>query len=161
MGMVYHIYMTPTSILFITLFCIVVMVFLVYRLIQALHRIASRIESTNTHIAELKTEFVALSEILSSSLIKLSDRQRDISLNIEDLEDEVHDEDFYSNSEGVYEEAKKIILQEGKASASLIQRRLDIGYARAARILDQLESDGYVGPAEGSKPRALLKEIDS
>lgn len=159
--MVYHIYMTPTSILFITILCIFVVVFLAFRIIQALQKIASRIESTNTHIEELKTEFVALAEILSNSLIKLNDRQRDISLNIEDLENEVHDEDFYSDSDDVYEKAKKVVLHGRIASASLLQRRLAIGYARAARILDQLESDGYIGPAEGSKPRAVLKEVDS
>lgn len=49
-----------------------------------------------------------------------------------------------------------LIYQEGKASASLIQRRLSVGYARAARILDQLEESGYVGPAQGSKPREIL-----
>lgn len=50
----------------------------------------------------------------------------------------------------------EIISQFGKASASLLQRRLSIGYARAAKILDQLEAEGYVGPAEGSKPREVL-----
>jgi len=48
-------------------------------------------------------------------------------------------------------------MQQDKASASLLQRRLSIGYARAARILDQMESAGYVGPAEGSKPRDVIK----
>ena len=43
------------------------------------------------------------------------------------------------------------------ASASLLQRKFKIGYARAARILDQLETAGYVGPAEGSKPREVRK----
>jgi S-DNA-T family DNA segregation ATPase FtsK/SpoIIIE len=84
-----------------------------------------------------------------------------MSSTIEDLESEIQDEDFYSDRGDVYERAKDIILQEGKATASLIQRRLSIGYARAARILDQLENDGYIGSAEGSKPRAVLKERDS
>ncbi|PIS32099.1 hypothetical protein COT40_01900, partial [Candidatus Peregrinibacteria bacterium CG08_land_8_20_14_0_20_41_10] len=44
------------------------------------------------------------------------------------------------------------------ASASLIQRRLAIGYARAARLLDQMEIQGIVGPAEGSAPRKVLKK---
>lgn len=54
-------------------------------------------------------------------------------------------------------QAVEIISQFDKASASLLQRRLSIGYARAARILDQLEAEGYVGPAEGSKPREVLR----
>lgn len=55
-----------------------------------------------------------------------------------------------------FEEAIRLICQYDKASASLLQRRLSIGYARAARILDQLEEAGVIGPAEGSKPRDVL-----
>ncbi len=57
----------------------------------------------------------------------------------------------------LFDKAVEIIMQHDKASASLLQRRLSIGYARAARILDQLEKAGYVGPAEGSKPREVIK----
>ena len=55
-----------------------------------------------------------------------------------------------------FAEAIRIICQHDKASASLLQRRLSIGYSRAARILDQLEEVGAVGRAEGSKPRDVL-----
>ncbi len=54
------------------------------------------------------------------------------------------------------EDAKSEILRAGRASASLLQRRLKVGYARAARILDELEQIGFIGPAEGSKPREIL-----
>ncbi|GAB4219805.1 MAG: hypothetical protein Fur009_7610 [Candidatus Microgenomates bacterium] len=57
----------------------------------------------------------------------------------------------------LFNQALEIIMQQDKASASLLQRRLSIGYARAARILDQMEAEGYVGPAEGSKPRDVIK----
>jgi len=56
----------------------------------------------------------------------------------------------------LYKEAKEIITQAGKASASLLQRRLRIGYARAARLLDMLEERGIVGPADGAKPRDVF-----
>lgn len=56
----------------------------------------------------------------------------------------------------LFDEAVRIVCEYDKASASLLQRRLSIGYARAARILDQLESVGVVGPQEGSKPREVL-----
>ncbi len=56
----------------------------------------------------------------------------------------------------LYEEAKKIVIQSKKASASLLQRRLKIGYARAARLIDMLEDNGIVGPGDGAKPRELL-----
>lgn len=56
----------------------------------------------------------------------------------------------------LFSESVRIICQHDKASASLLQRRLSIGYSRAARILDQLEAVGAVGRAEGSKPRDVL-----
>lgn len=56
----------------------------------------------------------------------------------------------------LFGEAKDLVLQAGKASASLLQRRLKIGYARAARLLDYLEERGIVGPADGAKPREIL-----
>lgn len=56
----------------------------------------------------------------------------------------------------LFEDAIRLVCQYDKASASLLQRRLSVGYARAARILDQLEEAGIIGPAEGSKPRDVL-----
>ena len=56
----------------------------------------------------------------------------------------------------IYEEAKELIIEAGKASTSYIQRRLRIGYSRAARLMDELESNGVIGPAEGSRPRQVL-----
>ncbi len=61
----------------------------------------------------------------------------------------------------LFEEAKKVVLNAGKGSASLLQRRLRIGYARAARLLDLLETKGIVGPADGSKPREVLSREES
>ncbi|MCL5970571.1 MAG: DNA translocase FtsK [Patescibacteria group bacterium] len=55
-----------------------------------------------------------------------------------------------------FDEAIKVVCQYDRASASLLQRRLRVGYARAARMLDQLEREGIVGPSEGSKPREVL-----
>lgn len=56
----------------------------------------------------------------------------------------------------LFTQAVEVISQFDKASASLLQRRLKIGYARAARLLDELEAAGYVGPVDGSKPREVL-----
>jgi len=60
-----------------------------------------------------------------------------------------------SDEEPLYEDAKRVVMEAGKASASLLQRRLKVGYARAARLLDILEDKGVVGPADGAKPREV------
>lgn len=60
-------------------------------------------------------------------------------------------------SDALIPDAKEEILRAGKASASLLQRRLKVGYARAARLLDLLEEEGFIGPGDGAKPRELLK----
>ena len=62
-----------------------------------------------------------------------------------------------SSDEALMEKALKIVVERQSASASYLQRRLKIGYNRAARLVEQMEDDGYVGPARGSKPRELLK----
>lgn len=64
------------------------------------------------------------------------------------------------NNDPLFKQSVEIISQFDKASASLLQRRLSIGYARAARILDQLEAAGHVSPAEGSKPRTVIKRLE-
>ena len=56
----------------------------------------------------------------------------------------------------MYEEARKIVIEAGKASTSYIQRKLRVGYARAARLMDVLEERGVIGPADGAKPREVL-----
>jgi S-DNA-T family DNA segregation ATPase FtsK/SpoIIIE len=61
----------------------------------------------------------------------------------------------------LYEKALEIVLTTGQASASYLQRRLKLGYARAARIIDQMEKEGILGPSEGSKPREILVSIQS
>jgi len=61
-----------------------------------------------------------------------------------------------AGEDSLYREAERTILENRKASASFLQRRLRIGYARAARLLDLLEARGIVGPANGAKPRKIL-----
>lgn len=60
------------------------------------------------------------------------------------------------NKDPLFDEAVRVVCQYDRASASLLQRRLSIGYARAARLLDTLEEEGIIGPGEGSKPRDVL-----
>ena len=74
-------------------------------------------------------------------------------------EEESIDSVFGDESDPLYDEALDIVLNEGKASASYIQRRLKIGYKRAARIIEEMEMRGVVGPANGAKPRDILQQF--
>jgi S-DNA-T family DNA segregation ATPase FtsK/SpoIIIE len=65
-----------------------------------------------------------------------------------------------SDQDPMYEEALRVVLEVGKASTSTLQRRLRLGYGRAARILDMMHRDGIIGPPDGSKPREVLKRPD-
>lgn len=71
------------------------------------------------------------------------------------------DDEFDGDEDPLYEEARETVVKAGKASASYLQRRLKIGYARAARLLDILEERGVIGPGEGAKPREILAKRDS
>ncbi|MGE4537660.1 MAG: DNA translocase FtsK [Desulfovibrio sp.] len=63
-------------------------------------------------------------------------------------------------SDAVYPQAVEFVMEQGKASISLIQRRFRIGFNRAARFIEQMERDGLLGPQEGSKPRAVIRNKD-
>ncbi len=69
-----------------------------------------------------------------------------------DLDNDGLDED----EDDLYEDARETVIRAGKASTSYLQRKLRVGYARAARLMDMLEERGVIGPAQGSKPRDVL-----
>lgn len=101
----------------------------------------------NNYIEELKKEIKELK-------IRL-ERIEEFLLAFPSVEEYLSKDD--SSSEDVLtEEAIKTVKQYRKASTSLLQRRLSIGYTRAARLMDVLEEKGIVGPAEGIIPRKVL-----
>ena len=67
------------------------------------------------------------------------------------------DDEPMGEQDPMYEEALRVVMEMGKASTSTLQRRLRLGYGRAARILDMMHRDGIIGPPDGSKPREVLK----
>lgn len=88
-------------------------------------------------LLSIKTDIIYHKLVRDEELIKLSP---------------IQDDDLFNR-------AKEVVIEAGKASASLLQRRLEIGYARAARLLDILEKEGVIGPSEGAMPRdVLIKE---
>ena len=74
-------------------------------------------------------------------------------------QEEVGGEDDEESAEldAVYDEAVRLVVESGKASTSLLQRRLRLGYGRAARLIDIMQKDGIVSAPDGSKPREVLK----
>ena len=104
-----------------------------------------------------KAQVDALVEVMSSEDAKLTDalnsRQNtpteEMQLDQEELD------------EALYEEAQSVVIEEGRASTSFLQRRLKVGYSRAARIVDQLEKNGIIGRADGSKPRQIIATTNS
>lgn len=63
--------------------------------------------------------------------------------------------------DGLYDEAVRVIMESNQASVSILQRRLRLGYTRAARIIDVMEQEGLIGPFEGSKPRRILVDREA
>jgi len=72
------------------------------------------------------------------------------------LPSELEAENTFSKDVDLFDMAKQVVIETGSASTSLLQRRLKIGYGRAARFLDQMEQEGIVGPPRGSRPREVL-----
>jgi S-DNA-T family DNA segregation ATPase FtsK/SpoIIIE len=70
------------------------------------------------------------------------------------------EEDDMDDDDEMYEEARACVMEAGKASTSYLQRKLKLGYARAARLMDKLEERGVIGPGDGAKPREVLEKIE-
>ena len=79
----------------------------------------------------------------------------DLEKTLEQREQEISFDGHHGDDDSLYQEAKEIVIEAKKASASLLQRRLRVGYARAARLLDMLEERKVIGPGEGAKPREV------
>ena len=77
-----------------------------------------------------------------------------------DEDAEMDGEEFDGERDPMYEDAVRVVCEMGKASTSTLQRRLRLGYGRAARILDIMQREGIIGPPDGSRPRDVLKRPD-
>lgn len=110
----------------------------------------------------LQSPFISENEVkkVVEYLVKNSEDEipTDISMETDQTKNVLFDTLSRSDDQedDLYEEAREIVIQTGKASTSYLQRKLRVGYARAARLIDILEENGVVGPGEGSKPREVL-----
>jgi S-DNA-T family DNA segregation ATPase FtsK/SpoIIIE len=75
-------------------------------------------------------------------------------------DDDGETEELDGDQDPLYEDAVRVVVELGKASTSTLQRRLRLGYGRAARILDHMQREGIIGPPDGSKPREVLRRPD-
>jgi S-DNA-T family DNA segregation ATPase FtsK/SpoIIIE len=109
---------------------------------------------------EVQTGYIDIDEVKANVLTvkkkyKVVD-ENDIDLKtLEDYKFSLFDDE---EEDELYEDAKKAVIEAGKASTSYIQRKLRVGYSRAARLIDLLEERGVVGPADGSSPREILED---
>jgi len=109
-------------------------------------------------ILRLHCSFITLPEV--NRLVKFVKEQREPEYDeriVRVLKSPVgHVEEESVEKDPIFDKAVELILFTGQASASYLQRKLKLGYARAARVIDQMEQEGIVGPSEGSKPREIL-----
>ncbi len=76
------------------------------------------------------------------------------------FESTLNSEEDLEDDDEMYEEARACVIEAGRASTSYLQRKLKLGYARAARLMDKLEERGVIGPGDGAKPREVLEKIE-
>lgn len=109
---------------------------------------------------DIKNEINVLSEKIDHLSEKQNSQYTDVMLLLKKIEEKLNIDAVDQRSEDdLFDEAKDVVIEMQKASTSLIQRVLGIGYSRAAKLMDRLEIEGVIGKSNGSQPReVLLKE---
>lgn len=116
-----------------------------------------------SHPVRLQGSFISDGDV--EAIVNFIKNQADVEYDENFDPGEVSDGDFDSGSgtssddgsDPLFEEARALVLETQKASASMIQRRLSVGFNRATRLMEELEAAGVIGPAEGTKPRKVLE----
>jgi len=124
------------------------------------------VDTTRIHSAYIEEEEI---EILAEQLAEMAPIFNPKILEFLENEGEetddaaiaIRDGELAGDRDDKYEEAVRVVVEHRSASASLLQRRLGVGYNRAANLIEEMESKGVVGPAQGSKPRKVLMGPES
>jgi S-DNA-T family DNA segregation ATPase FtsK/SpoIIIE len=117
-----------------------------------------RLQSAYITEGEVKKVVKYLSDAYKDEVLEeISINSGSISADKSIFESALDDED---DEDDLYEEARACIIEAGKGSTSYLQRKLGLGYARAARLMDSLEKHGVIGPSDGAKPREVLEKIN-
>ena len=124
------------------------------------------VDTTRIHSSFIdESEIEALTEKLSEMSPLFSPEVLEFLENggVEEIEtgSSVRDGESFNGKDDKYDEAVRVVVENRSASASLLQRRLGVGYNRAAKMIEEMESQGVVGPAQGSKPRKVLQGSES
>lgn len=119
-----------------------------------------RIQSAYISETELKQVVKFLAEnyegTMPSDITANADKDKNVLFESSFLSGAGGDDASLEDDDELYEDARAAVIEAGKASTSYIQRKLRIGYSRAARLMDILEQRGVIGPADGSKPRSVI-----
>ena len=110
----------------------------------------SEVKKVVKYLAEAYKDEVGDEITLTAGSISADKSIFESTLETADMEDD----------DEMYEEARACVIEAGKASTSYLQRKLKLGYARAARLMDKLEERGVIGPGDGAKPREVLEKIE-
>lgn len=123
-----------------------------------------RIQSAYISETELKQVVKFLAENyegnMPSDITANAERDKNVLFESSFLSGASGDDSSLEDDDELYEDARAAVIEAGKASTSYIQRKLRIGYSRAARLMDILEERGVIGPADGSKPRSVIGAED-
>jgi S-DNA-T family DNA segregation ATPase FtsK/SpoIIIE len=118
-----------------------------------------RLQSAFITEAEVKKIVKYLSDAYKDEILEeISISSGSISADKSIFESVLDDEKIEEEDE-LYEDARMCLIEAGKGSTSYLQRKLGVGYSRAAKLMDMLEKNGVIGPADGSKPREILEKI--
>lgn len=125
--------------------------------------IALALNKISQHLKNIDLKQSSREEETEQILEKISKMQSsyytDTMTGINKINDRISKDELGDVSDDdLFEDAREIVIQAGRASASLLQRRLRVGYSRAALLLDKLEKEGVISPADGSKPREVIEE---
>jgi len=111
----------------------------------------------------IQSAFISESEVKKVTKYLYDNYKDEIPNEIDFAQETKKDSLFESNfddEDDLYEDARETVVEAGKASTSYLQRKLGVGYARAARLMDMLEERGVVGPGFGAKPREVLEKSE-
>ena len=117
-------------------------------------------EHSNVTLESLLQDMIANQHTIEGTLRDLYEKVERLEKRLEATNAFDEPESTEDILEDYYDEAKSVVLEAGKASTSYLQRKLHIGYSQAAALMDKLEMNGVIGPADGAKPRQVFSDSD-